>query len=63
MTRRSTVWGFKEARARARQVTTVAGVTSIKVRGRIAAHDVAWSWIARSRKLTSRTDLMALLSL
>lgn len=32
----STVWGFKEGSARARQVTTVAGATSIKVHIRIA---------------------------
>ena len=39
VTLRSTVRGFKEGSARARQVTTVAGATSIKVRLQIAARD------------------------
>jgi len=39
LTLRSIVRGFKEGSARARQVTTVAGATSIKVRVQIAARD------------------------
>jgi hypothetical protein len=39
VTLRSTVRGFKEGSARARQVTTVAGATSIKMRLQIAARD------------------------
>ena len=39
VTLRSTVRGFKEGSARKRQVTTVAGATSIKVRLQIAAPD------------------------
>ncbi len=39
VTLRSIVRGFKEGSARARQVTTVAGATSIKVRLQVAARD------------------------
>ncbi len=39
VTLRSTVRGFKEGSARARQVTTVAGATSIKVHVQLAARD------------------------